>query len=55
MMQCPLALNGRGPIPGHCARCDLNLMTNKPYRVWDHNGHVITCTVVEMRGEGWID
>jgi hypothetical protein len=40
-MQCPLALNGRGPEKGHCQACDNNLRPPKPYPIRDYLGRVV--------------
>jgi hypothetical protein len=45
--ECMYLLNGKGPIKGHCLRCDALLKPSRPYRVYD-NGKCIVCTLFMM-------
>lgn len=46
-VQCPLALNGRGPFKGHCRACDNRLRPPRPYPIRDANNNVIVCDWVD--------
>jgi hypothetical protein len=47
-VQCPLALNGKGPYPRHCRSCINRLRPPRGYRTYDYLGRCITSDSVDV-------